>query len=109
MVSGTFVLNDTINASLGKLLAGVYANSDAVVTGKALFGGNGEAPSFPESTLGRIEQLPGVAAAGGAVGAQVEIVGADGKVVSRGSALQLGGSIDPGYRRFTPFRLVAGR
>jgi putative ABC transport system permease protein len=108
MVSGTYVLTDTINASLGALLVGVYANADAVVTGKAAFGGSGAAPSFPASTLARIEALPGVAAAAGAVGAQVEIVGADGKVVSRGSALQLGLSTDPGYRRFSRFRLVAG-
>ena len=99
MVSGTYVLSDTINSSLRSLFAGVYADSDAVVTGEAVFGGSGEAPSFPDWTLGRIEKLPGVSAAGGAVGEQVEIVGADGKVVSRGSALQLGLSINPGYQR----------
>jgi putative ABC transport system permease protein len=108
MVSGTFVLTDTINASLGALLTGVYAHSDAVVTGRAAFGGSGDAPSFPEATLARIEALPGVAAAGGAVGGQAEIVGADGNVVSRGSALQLGGSTAPGYPRFSPFRLTTG-
>jgi putative ABC transport system permease protein len=107
MVSGTYVLTDTINASLGALLTGVYAHADAVVTGKAVFGG-AAAPPFPASTLGRVERLSGVAAAGGGVGAQVEIVGTDGKVISRGSALQLGLSIDPGYERFSPFRLVAG-
>jgi putative ABC transport system permease protein len=108
MVSGTYVLSDTINSSLRSLFSVVYANSDAIVTGKAVFGGNGEAPSFPDSTLGTIERLPTVAAAGGAVGAQVEIVGADGKVVSRGSALQLGLSIDRGYERFSQLRLAAG-
>ncbi len=108
MVSGTYILTDTINRSLGTLLNGVYANSDAVVTGRAVFGGNGAAPSFPSSTLRRIQRLPGVAAAGGGVGGQVEIVGADGKVVSRGSALQLGLSTDPGERRFSPFQLVSG-
>ncbi len=108
MVSGTYVLTDTINASLGTLLNGVYAKSDAVVTGKAAFGGSGNAPSFPESTVARIANLPGVAAAAGSVGAEVEIVGADGKVVSRGSALQLGLSIAPGSQRFSPFRIVSG-
>ncbi len=107
MVSGTYVLTDTINASLGALLVGVYAKSDAIVTGKAAFGG-ADAPPFPASTLGRIERLPGVAAAGGAVGALAEIVGADGNVVSRGSALQLGGSVGPSSLRFSPFRLSAG-
>jgi putative ABC transport system permease protein len=50
MVSGTYVLSDTINSSLRSLFAGVYANSDAVVTGKAVFGGSGEASSFPDWT-----------------------------------------------------------
>jgi len=107
MVSGTYVLTDTINSSLRSLLAGVYANADAVVTGKAVFG-NAAAPSFPASTLTKIEHLSDVAAAGGAVGGEVQIVGDDGKVISRGSALQLGLSVDRAYERFTPFNLAAG-
>jgi putative ABC transport system permease protein len=108
MVSGTYVLTDTVNASLTGLFASVYAHTDAVVTGKAAFGGDAQAPSFPASTLAKIDALPGVAAAGGAVGAQAEIVGRDGKVVSRGSASQLGLSTDPAYQRFSPFTLSAG-
>ncbi len=107
MVSGTFILTDTINASLDALFANVYSKTDAVVTGKAPFGG-GNAPSFPASTLARVRVLPGVAAAGGSVGGVAEIVGRDGKVVSRGSALQLGTSIDPDSERFSPFTLAAG-
>ena len=58
MVSGTYVLSDTINSSLRSLFSVVYANSDAIVTGKAVFGGNGEAPSFPDSTLGTDRAAP---------------------------------------------------
>ena len=108
MVSGTYVLTDTVNASLNGLFTNVYANTDAVVTGKAAFGGDAQAPSFQASTLAKIKSLPGVAAAGGAVGAQAEIVGRNGKVVSRGSASQLGLSTDPSYERFSPFTLSAG-
>jgi putative ABC transport system permease protein len=109
LVSGTYVLTDTVNASLNGLFTSVYANTDAVVTGKAVFGGDAQAPSFPASTLARIAGLRGVAAAGGAVGARAEIVGRDGKVISRGSASQLGLSTDPAYERFSPFTLAAGR
>jgi putative ABC transport system permease protein len=106
MVSGTYVLTDTINAGIQALLGVAYANTNAVVTGKAVFGSS--APAFPASTLGRIERLPSVAAAGGDVGAQAEIVGVDGKVISRGGASGLGVSVDPGYEHLSPFRLVAG-
>jgi putative ABC transport system permease protein len=110
MVSGTFVLTDTIDAGIKSLFDVAYANTDAVVSGHAAFGDNGplQAPAFPASTLGRIESLPGVSAAGGDVRARVEIVGADGNVVSRGGASGYGFSIDPGYERFTPLRLVTG-
>jgi putative ABC transport system permease protein len=108
MVSGTYVLTDTVNASLDALFGNVYAKTDAVVTGRAAFGGDAPAPSFAASTLARIERLPGVAAAGGAVGAKAEIVGRDGKVIARGSASQLGLSTDPASQRFSPFTLAAG-
>jgi putative ABC transport system permease protein len=107
MVSGTYVLTDTIDAGVRAILGVAYANADAVVTGRAVFGG-GDVPSFPASTLTRIEALPGVAHAGGDVGAEAEIVGADGTVVSRGGAPEYGLSIDPGYARFSALRLITG-
>ena len=110
MVSGTYVLTDTINAGIGALFGVAYANTDAVVSGKAVFGKTGPltAPAFPASALGRIEGLPGVAAAGGDIRARAQIVGADGKVISRGGTSGYGFSIDPGYERFTPLKLVGG-
>ena len=65
-------------------------------------------PAFPASTLQRIERLPAVAAAAGAVRARAEIVGANGKVISRGGTTGYGFSIDPSYARFSPLTLVAG-
>ena len=57
MVSGTFILTDTINAGFKAIFTTAYANSDAVVTGKAVFGGTQNAPSFPASTLARVRGL----------------------------------------------------
>ena len=110
MVSGTYVLTDTINAGIGSLLGVAYAKTDAVVTGKAAFGKTGVLgePSFPASTLQRIERLPAVAAAAGGVRARAEIVGVNGKVISRGSTTGYGFSIDPSYARFSPLTLVVG-
>jgi putative ABC transport system permease protein len=108
MVSGTFVLTDTIDSGLHAIFAVAYANADAVVTGNAAFGG-AAAPPFPATTLTRIEQLPGIAAAAGSVGGTAQFVGADGKIVAHGSAPGLGLSIDPkGTQRFSPLKLVSG-
>jgi putative ABC transport system permease protein len=108
MVSGTFVLTDTINSGLRSIFAVAYAKSDAVVTGKPAFSGAAD-PSFPSTTLTRIEQLPGVAAAAGSVGGTAQFIGANGKVVAHGSAPGLGLSVDPeGTQRFNPLKLVGG-
>ena len=55
MVSGTFVLTDTINAGFTSIFSTAYSSSDAVVTGKQAFGNSQNAPSFPESTLARVQ------------------------------------------------------
>lgn len=110
MVTGTYVLTDTINAGIQALFGVAYAKTDAVVTGKAAFGKTGalNAPAFPASTLARIERLPEVAVAAGDVRARAEIVGANGKVISRGGTSGYGFSIDPSYERFSPLGLVTG-
>ena len=107
MVSGTYVLTDTINAGIHAVLGTAFAKADAVVTGRAVFGG-GDVPAFPASTLTRIQRLPGVASAAGEVGGEAEIVGADGKVVAPPGATEYGLSIDPGYARFSALSLITG-
>src|ERR687888_4666 len=70
MISGTYVLTDTIKAAFDTIFVGSYRNADAIVTGKVAFTnheGNGvEIPAFPESVLARVRALPDVAAIGGA-------------------------------------------
>ena len=107
MVCGTFILTDTVNAGVHDIIGGAYAKADAVVSAKAVFGG-GDVNSFPQSTLGRIRGLGDVRSAGGAAVGQAEIIGANGKVVSRASGSEYGLSIDPAYARFSALHLVAG-
>ena len=38
MISGTFVLTDTIKAAFGTVFNQVYKNTDAVITGKSAIG-----------------------------------------------------------------------
>ena len=72
MVSGTFVLTDTIKAAFNTVFTQVYKNTDAVISGKSAIGnsnnnGNSVVPSFPESLLARVRQLPGVQEAEGGI------------------------------------------
>ena len=67
MISGTFVLTDTINKGFHTIFTQSYKNTDVVITSKVAFeGDNGPttaAPGFPQSVLPRVRGLPDVAAA----------------------------------------------
>ena len=112
MVSGTFVLTDTLKAGFSQIFTSVYKSSDAVITGKSAIGNgnNGNiAPSMPESLLAQVKGLPDVAAAKGGVSDQAQLVGRDGKVISNGFAPGLAFSVDPtGTQQFNPLVLTAG-
>jgi putative ABC transport system permease protein len=114
MVSGTYVLTDTIKAGFNGLFTTVYQNADAVISGKSAIGGNeqqpGLAPSFPAALLPRVRQLPDVADAGGNVAYPTLLVGHDGKVLAAHSG-GLGFGIDPkrANNKLDPLKLVSGR
>jgi putative ABC transport system permease protein len=110
MVSGTYVLTDTIKAGFDAVFTSVYKNTDAVITGRSAIGGsNVTPPSFPVSLLAKVRALPGVADAAGGIGDQDQLVGRNGKVISVGGAPGLAFSVDPhSNQRFNPLQLVAG-
>jgi len=113
MISGTYVLTDTIKAAFSTVFTTVYAKTDAVVTGKTAFGNDANSnnlpPSFPESLLGKVRDLPGVADADGGISDEAHLVGRDGKVISSGGAPGLAFSVHSrGDQRFNPLTLVSG-
>src|SRR3954469_6176944 len=113
MISGTYVLTDTINNGFDTIFTQSYKNADVVVSGKAAFlntNGNGvELPSFPESILTKIRAMPDVAAAAGSVTSdRVKLLQKNGKIVDTGGAPPLGFSVEPRYNQFTPTVLTAG-
>jgi putative ABC transport system permease protein len=110
MVSGTFVLTDTINAGFKAIFTTATAGDDAVITGKEVFGGSQNAPSFPESTLAKVKTLSDVDDAAGGIADEAQFVGRNGKVVgSNGGAPGLAFSVDAnGDQRFNPTTLVSG-
>jgi putative ABC transport system permease protein len=113
MISGTYVLTDTINNGFDTIFTQSYKNADVIISGKAAFEnveGNGvETPSFPESILTKVRALPDVAVAEGSVTSdQVRLLKKNGKVVDTGGAPPLGFSVDPRFQRFNPTELTAG-
>src|SRR2546430_840695 len=113
MISGTYVLTDTINNGFDTIFTQSYKNADVVVSGKTAFlnaNGNGvETPSFPESVLAKVRQLPDVAVAAGSVTSdQVRLLQKNGKIINTGGAPPLGFSVDPRYTQFSPTVLTAG-
>src|ERR1051326_7310985 len=71
MVSGTFVLTDSIDKAFNFIFTDVRKGSDAVITGKAAIhveqGQGSFAPSVPESLIAEVRALPDVSAADGQV------------------------------------------
>jgi putative ABC transport system permease protein len=113
MISGTYVLTDTIKAAFSTVFTTVYAKTDAVVSGKVAFGNNANSnnlpPSFSASLLGKVRNLPGVDEADGGIADQDHLVGRNGKVISGHGAPGLAFSVHPhGDQRFNPLTLVAG-
>jgi putative ABC transport system permease protein len=114
MISGTYVLTDTINSGFSTIYTQSYQNADVVISGKAAFdSANGttvEPPPLPQSLLARVQRLPDVALAAGSVSSNnVKLIGRDGKAVSSGGAPTLGFSVTPAGQIFNPTKLTEGR
>ena len=114
MISGTYVLTDTINNGFDTIFTQSYKNADVVITGKSAFdsanGNTVETPTFPESLLAKVQKLPDVALAAGSVddATPLKLIGKNGKVITSGGAPTLGFSRRPERQPFNPTKLTAG-
>jgi putative ABC transport system permease protein len=115
MVSGTYVLTDTIDKAFSNIFQESYAGTDVVVSGRAadieFQGLAAEAPPIPADLLDEVRALPNVEEATGSVLDQTntKILTKDGKAVNTQGAPSLGFGIDPAATRFNPLRLQDGR
>jgi putative ABC transport system permease protein len=116
MVSGTYILTDTMKGAFDTIITTSYKNADAIVTGKTAFttdanGNTVQAPPFSDSLLTKIRALPDVEAAEGSVTDQkTQLVARDGKAISTHGAPRLAFSVDPNSdQRFNPLKVTAGQ
>ncbi len=112
MVSGTFVLTDSIDKAFDAIFSSVYQGTDATITGKSAFdvsdGSGSIAPAFDESVLDVVAALPDVADAIGGVAGEAQLIGSDGKAIVFGGAPNLGFSLDPTKEDFNTLSLEQG-
>jgi putative ABC transport system permease protein len=114
MVSGTFVLTDTIDRAFDAIFSESYANTDAVISGKApdisFEGQTARPPSVPASLLERIRKLDAAEAAAGFVVDETgtKILNSKGKAINTQGAPSFGFGLDPAQTQFNPLRLVEG-
>ena len=113
MISGTYVLTDSIDQAFDRVFGEIRETSNAVITGKSAFditdGSGVTEPTFDEGLVEEVRALPGVAAAEGSVDSDAtQLIGDDGKAVVSGGAPNIGFSIADGDSEFNPLTLLEG-
>jgi putative ABC transport system permease protein len=110
MVSGTFILTDTMQRTFDGLFSASFDETDAVIAGKEIVkSSTSGSATIPASLLTEVRKLPEVGSAGGTVWPNevhgADILGKDGKAIGQES---VGTSIDPANARFSPLKLKTG-
>jgi len=116
MVSGSFVLTDSIQKAFHALFVSSYENTDAVVSGKKLvdYSSSGNA-TVPASLLAKVRALTDVKEATGLITdlsggvLTAKLYDKQGKIVTGNGNPTFGYGVDPRATRFNPMRLTAGR
>jgi putative ABC transport system permease protein len=111
MISGSFVLTDTLGASLDGVYQESYQGTDAVISSKHKVqqaDGTSEKASFSAGVLGDIEQVDGVRAAQGSIEDHISLVDKSGKRIGKpddGIAVAVS---NPDDTSLSPVKVVAG-
>jgi len=115
MVSGTYVLTDTIGRAFDEIFTSSYDETDAVVSGKhAVEWSTSGSATLPAELLEEISALPGVEHAAGtmmniATATDVaKVIGPDGETIG-GTNPAMGFGLDPEAERYSPLKLAEGR
>jgi putative ABC transport system permease protein len=116
MVSGTFVLTDSITKAFDSLFATSYEKSSAVISGREVVKDSTSGNStVPQSLLTKVQQVPEVGSAAGAIfdlsggSDTAKLVGKDGKTITTaGGAPNFGWGIDTSKPALNPLNLKKG-
>jgi putative ABC transport system permease protein len=112
MISGSFVLTDTLGKSFDGIYSESYKATDAVISSEEATntGDNTpEAPAFAADVLRKVERLPGVRLAQGSIEDQARLVDSSGKPIGKaddGIAIAVDPSAD---HSLNPVKLVTGQ
>ena len=117
MISGTYILTDTIDKAFSNLFTQSYAGTDAVVQGEgpdiSIDGAAAPTPPVDASLLETVRGVDEVALATGGIydETNTKILQPDGDAVSTGGAPSFGFGIDtdPQFAQFNPLNLLEGR
>ncbi len=110
MISGSFVLTDTLGKSLDQSYSEAYKGTDAVISSEeAVDTGDTttEAPAFAAGVLSKVESLPGVRVAQGTIEDQARLVDESNNPIGKdGDAVGVDPSAD---QSLNPLKLVKGQ
>src|SRR3954451_3010224 len=116
MVTGTFVLTDTINQAFDSIFQDSYSKTSAVISGRSVVDQAASgAATVPTSLLQQVRGNHDVAAASGAIFSLdgtsdvTKLVGRTGDALGSSNNGQFGFGFDPQAARFNPLELTAGR
>jgi putative ABC transport system permease protein len=116
MVSGTFVLTDTINRAFDTIFTSSYVHTDLVISGKKLVDNSASGnATVPASLVSKVRALPDVREAAGTIldlsgnSDQVKLLDRGGKVITASGNPTFGFGIDRDAQAFNPFQLKTGR
>jgi putative ABC transport system permease protein len=115
MMSGAYVLTDTIDKAFNAIFVESYAGTDAVVSGKgaeiSFEGEQSQPPPIPEGALEQVRGVDGVEVATGSVSDfQTKLLKPDGEAIDTGGAPSFAFGIETAseFDRFNPLNLVEG-
>jgi putative ABC transport system permease protein len=116
MVSGTFILTDTINKAFDSIFQDSYSKTSAVISGKEVVkeAASGTA-TVPAALLRRVRANDNVAEATGAIfnltgtSDQTKLIDKKGESLGSSENGQFGFGFDPGSERFNPMSLTSGK
>ena len=115
MVSGTFMLTDSIQKAFDSIFTSSYAQTDAVVSGKPIVEGSSSgAPTVTPELLARVRALPAVDEAAGSLidlegtANTAKLIDRDGNPIETKGSPNLGFGVDAAHPRFIPLNLTDG-